>query len=94
MPELALLHNKYKNKGLNIIGIAERSERKAAQKFIQEKNIKYQILFDKEEEVANNYGVFGLPATFIFNARGKRIKTFDGFTEPKEIEKFIASYLQ
>lgn len=94
MPGLSQLHNKYKDKGLNVIGIAERSDTETAKKFIQAKNINYEILFDKGEKVANKYGVFGLPATYIFNAQRKKIKTFDGYTEPKEIEALIASYLK
>ena len=94
MPELELLYNKYKEKGLRIIGIAERSDVQSVKKFIQDKKIHYEIVIDEEEKVANEYGVFGLPTTYVFNAKGEKITTFDGYTEPKEIEAIIVSHLK
>lgn len=93
MPELQALYNKYKDKNIEIIGIAERSQIEDIKKFITNKGITYLILLDNSEDVANKYGVFGLPATYIFSSTGELIKSFDGYIEPEEIEKVILPYL-
>jgi cytochrome c-type biogenesis protein len=93
MPELAKLYYKYSSQGLRIIGIAERSKPTAVKKFIEEKQIGYTIVFDEGEKIAERYGVFGLPATFIFDEKGNRIRTIDGYIEPKELDVLIASLI-
>jgi len=91
MPELQSLYEKYQEKGVVIIGVAERSQPDEVKEFIKEKKISYLILLDSSEEVANKYGVFGLPKTFIFNSNIELITSFDGYVEREEIEKVILS---
>jgi len=91
MPELQSLYEKYQEKGVVIIGVAERSQPDEVKEFIKEKKISYLILLDSSEEVANKYGVFGLPKTFIFNSNIELITSFDGYVEREEIEKIILS---
>lgn len=93
MPELESIYKKYKNKGVQIIGIAERSNIADIKKFIQDKKITYSILIDQNEKVADNYKIIGLPATFILNYKGENLALYDGYTPPEKLENLILQHL-
>lgn len=93
IPELELIYNKYKSKGVQIIGIAEKSNISDIKKFIQDKKITYNILIDENEKIADNYKVIGLPATFVLNNKGENLASYDGYTPPEKLENLILKNL-
>lgn len=71
MPDLDALYKRFKDKGLVILAISD-EEAKVVQPFIAtEQKVTYPILLDPEGKVNKQFGVDGIPKTFIYNRAGK-----------------------
>lgn len=71
MPSIENLYRKFKDKGLVIIGVSVDNSEKAVRSFIRERGITFPILLDKEKEVSfGDYGIIGLPVTFLIDRKG------------------------
>lgn len=71
MPSLENLYRNLKDKGLVIIGVSVDSPEKTVQSFVKERGITFPILLDKRKEVSfDDYGVIGLPVTFLIDKKG------------------------
>lgn len=71
MPSLENLYRNLKDKGLVIIGVSVDSSEKTVQSFVKERGITFPILLDKRKEVSfDDYGVIGLPVTFLIDKKG------------------------
>ena len=97
MPKINSVHEKYKDKGVKVIGISVDSPRNQAKvkPLAQSLKITYPILLDSNEELLQEFNVSVLPTLVILNAEGKVVFTHEGFTPgdekllEKEIEKLL-----
>lgn len=97
IPELVRIQEKYRNKGLIVLGVSmdtlAQADERQLNKFIAKFNIQYQVMRD-DGSVSSKY--FGnspapIPTMHIINKEGKIIKTIVGF-QPGEAEKLIESF--
>lgn len=72
MPDLNALYNQFKKQGLVILALSD-EERKTVEPFIQEKRYAYPILPDPGGKVAKDFGVDGIPKTFVYDRTGKMV---------------------
>jgi len=72
---------------LTILGIDVQESRERVQAFAQKQKIQYPILLDEEGEVAQQYGLVGIPAAILLAKGGKVI--YYGFALPRNIERLI-----
>lgn len=70
MKSIEPIYEKYRSKGLVILALNVRQDRKTAAAFINKLGISYDVLLDEEGETARNYGVIGLPTTFFIDQKG------------------------
>ena len=70
MPGIEKVYNKYKDKGLVILAVNIGQERDAVVKFGNGIKISYPVLLDPDTVVTKQYGVIGLPTTFIIDRNG------------------------
>lgn len=71
MPSLENLYRNLKGKGLVVIGVSVDNSEKTVHSFVKEKGITFPILLDKGKEVSfDDYGVIGLPVTFLIDKKG------------------------
>ncbi|MCS7228086.1 MAG: TlpA family protein disulfide reductase [Endomicrobia bacterium] len=89
IPKLNTLYEKYKEKGLEIIGINIKEPEKIVKKFVEEHKIKYNIALDKDGSIASYYKIKGIPTNFVINFSGEII--FAAHILPKE--DFIINHL-
>jgi len=95
LPVLQSLNDKYKNRGLHIIGINPVDKNKDDLKtFLEKRGISYKVLTDAEE-AANNYRVSAYPTLFLIDKKGKIVFVHSGFSETmkEELEKIIEKNL-
>jgi len=76
------LHGKYKDRGLAIVSVNIRESKNTVSKFTSSKGINYIVLLDQKAEVADMYGIRGIPTNFIINLKGEVI--FKGHELPDE----------
>ena len=99
IPHLVSLYDKYKDKGLVILGIAISSgnDKKIKEK-VKEWGIDYPVINgDEFPSVGRNFWeVRAIPNSYIINQEGKFFKNYVGFstTTPIELEKDIKTLLK
>lgn len=94
-PILQSLNQKYKSKGLTVIGIDPFDKGSDdIKKFITKRGITYKILLD-DKDVANSYNVTGYPTIYLIDKTGKIIYANSGFNEGFEnkLEELIKNNL-
>jgi thiol-disulfide isomerase/thioredoxin len=91
MPFLERTWKEYKDKGVIFLGINVLDEEKSAKDIINILNISYTNLKDSSGEVANNYGVVGLPVTIFIDKEGRIFrKNYGPFLDEKGEKSFIS----
>ena len=96
LPGLQKLHEKYKDKGLNVIGIDpfDSIEKDDIANCLKKRGVTYTILLGGND-VANAYNVSGYPTIYLIDKKGKIIATTPGYSENMEdrLEEIILEYL-
>lgn len=93
MKDIEPIYQKYKDKGLVILAINVRQDQKTAAAFLSDMNISYDVLLDEEGEVARDYGVAGLPTTFVIDRNGNLHTRILGESTPEVFETIIKELL-
>ena len=70
MPNIIAVYNKYKNGGLQVLGIAVWEDPETSLKVIAEKNIPFTQILGVSEEITNIYGINAVPHTILFAPDG------------------------
>lgn len=70
IPNLAEIHNKYKEKGLVVLGIATWDKTANIIKAVKELNITWPQLLDTQEKAMELYGINGIPHIILFGPDG------------------------
>ncbi|HEY7165138.1 MAG TPA: TlpA disulfide reductase family protein [Candidatus Binatia bacterium] len=71
MPAMEKLYQEYKDKNFVVFAINVKDRKQEALAFLKELKLTYPVAFDPEAEVAALYGAWGLPTTYIINAKGE-----------------------
>jgi peroxiredoxin len=64
------LYQNYREHGFVILGVNLKDDKKSAVSFVKELKITFPIAFDPNGEVGLLYGAWGLPATYLIDAKG------------------------
>ena len=73
--------------GLQIVGIDVQESPERVRVFTEKKKFQYPVLLDEEGEVAEQYGLVGIPASVLIAQGGKII--YYGFSLPQNVEQLI-----
>lgn len=94
MPNLQALHDKYGDKGLQVIGISVHDGPGKAEKFIEKKGFSYQFLV-QGEEVAKAYKIDTYPTLYLVDQKGKIIHAEKGVREGaiEKLDQLIKEYV-
>lgn len=74
MPKLKRAYEKYRGRGLEIIGVCLDDDESEFRKFVEENDIQWPQIFDGKSwsgDLVKLFGVEGLPAMFFFNRKGE-----------------------
>ncbi len=91
LPELINLNNKYKSRGLKIIGISLDMEPMALQPLIDRVRVNFPVYWINEG-VAKKYNIYAVPM-FFFVKHGKIVEKIIGNRPEKYLDKKIADFL-
>jgi len=72
MPDLNALYGEFKDRGLVILAISDEDSAKVAP-FIQERGINYPVLLDPGDVVNKEFGIEGIPKSFVYDRDGKLV---------------------
>ena len=92
LPVLLNLYEKYKSKGLSIIGVAMDYNAQNVNKFLKNSDINYPIYLGNED-IAYIYKVKAVPTMHIYDRSGNLLKTHAGFISECELSQIIEDVL-
>jgi peroxiredoxin len=95
-PAMNRLYNKYKGKGLVIVGVSMDGNKKAAQGFLKGAPVDFINVSDPDLKVSRKkYKVFSQPMTFLIDKNGKLVKKYFGEVDwmNDEVQREIAGLL-
>lgn len=97
-PKLNVLHEKYKERGLTILGINEDGPRSRAKikPFVNSLGIKFEILIDPNNEIMQRLNLQSLPTSMLISPDGNIVSTFVGAraSDYKDLEADMLELLQ
>jgi peroxiredoxin len=72
IPELRVLHERYRSRGLELIGVSvdAQGNEDGIREFMKEFGMTYPIWHDPDERVTTQFLVVGVPATFLIDRTG------------------------
>ena len=95
IPDFIKLYNKYKDKGLVVIGISlDRGGVEGVKRFCQSKGVNYPIVMANYEVTKNYGGIRFIPTTFVIDENGNIVKKFVGSTSMNTFENEIKKLLK
>ena len=71
MPSMEKLYNEFKGDGLEILAINLGETAPVIKEFIEEYNLSFPVLLDKDNSVAMIYGARSIPTTYLIGRDGK-----------------------
>ncbi|MBR5848624.1 MAG: AhpC/TSA family protein [Bacteroidaceae bacterium] len=92
IPNLAEVHNLYKDKGLTVLGVFVSDDIKNLEPTMKEENITWAQIVDDERKALQRYGVSGIPAIILIGPDGtilERGNAMRGENIKKNIEKYL-----
>lgn len=79
MPFMESLYKAFKDKGLVVLAVSVDRSEKEVKAFVSDKKLTFKVLMDKDKEVSfDQYGVIGLPTTFLIDKKGVIAEKFIG----------------
>lgn len=99
MPTLQSLHEKYADKGLQIIGLNpfdyKKKDSKLFVEFIERRSVTYPLAFIERAVADTDYRVSGYPTFYLISSDGKIVHSQVGFSENlhAEVENIVSQYL-
>ena len=70
MPAMQASFDKLRNKGLVVLAINELEDDATVREHIKQHGYTYPVLMDRDNKVANQFGVFGLPVSVFVDEKG------------------------
>lgn len=86
IPWLNQMRSRYGAQGLVIIGINVDAERSDADRFLRDVPIEFQVLYDPQGKLAQQFHLQGMPSTFVYGRDGKLAHTLLGYREARRAE--------
>jgi thiol-disulfide isomerase/thioredoxin len=86
LPWLDGMQRKYADDGLVIIGVNEDNTSEAAEAFLQDVPVHFEIVLDLAGDIAREYDLIAMPSTYVFGRDGKLASRQLGFKTSKQDE--------
>ncbi len=93
-PILAKAAETYAVRGVTFLGINVWDSDADARAFLDRYDVRYQNAPDSEGKITINYGVTGLPETFLITREGTLLKKWAGPLTSSQLQQFIEEALQ
>lgn len=94
VPHLVRLQSKYRDQGLQIVGLSlDAGGASVVKPFAEEHDVNYTMLIATDETAKAYGGVAMIPTTFVVDRSGVVVKRFIGYTAPEAFEEAILPLL-
>lgn len=94
IPGFINVYNKYKRRGLEIIGVSlDTAGPDVVAEFVKKYSINYPVALDKAATAQKYGGVTGIPTTFIVDRQGRIAKRHVGYMDQTAFEQMLSPFL-
>ena len=94
IPDFVKLQSKYKDKGLEIVGLSlDADGASAVGPFLKEHQVNYTMLLANDDTAKSFGGILGIPTTFIIDRQGRIVQKYIGVMPAKTFEEAIQPLL-
>jgi len=73
MPVLEKLHREFAKQGLSIVGVNFQEDKETVGRYAHDLGLTFPLVLDPKGVIGTEYGVFGLPATFVVARDGRAV---------------------
>lgn len=96
IPGFINLYKKYKERGVEIIGVSvDKGGKKVVAQFAENYNINYPLLIGENKQIMKVFGpIRGIPTTFLIDPDGVIVDKYVGFHSEKKFEEEILKLLK
>ena len=88
-PGMERIWKKYKNDCVLLIGINVQDSLEDTESYVDEFKITFPIVMDMDGSTSIDYGVTGLPVTFLLNSEGRIVDRWVGAISERRLESWI-----
>ncbi len=96
MPSMEKLYQEFKGQGLEVVAINFMEQEEPVLEFLKENGFTFTVLMDKKGEIAREYGVHGLPVTYLMDRNGRLMARSMGYKDwyKPETRELISTLLK
>jgi len=80
IPELIRLQSEYGKRGFTVLGVDVGESPTKVSSFINKMGINYPVALDRDQKVAAEYGLVGIPTSYLVSSEGKIIGEYHAAT--------------
>jgi cytochrome c biogenesis protein CcmG/thiol:disulfide interchange protein DsbE len=92
-PIVNALSQRFKDKGLVVIGVNTSDAEGLAARYAAKKNLSFPIVYDADNTIANKYRVDNLPTLIVISKDGKMVAVRHGVTSDADLERLVRQVL-
>ena len=74
---------------LEVVAISMRESKQTVQEYIEDNQVNFKVLLDKNGKVAQDYWVTGTPSHFLINKEGKIVTVQPGYASKKDLNGLL-----
>lgn len=94
IPSLMKLQDKYRDKGLVVLGVSmDEGGRTMVGNFLEKQGVKYPVIIGDGSLAKGFGGVIGVPASFLVDRKGELVRRYDGFATEEELRQELEKLL-
>lgn len=84
---------RYRDRGLVVVGVNTSDEAGLAERFVKKKNLSFPIVFDEGNTIAKSFNVANLPTLVVIDKEGKVIAIRQGVTSDAALDDLVKRVL-
>ncbi|HEV8538509.1 MAG TPA: TlpA disulfide reductase family protein [Bacteroidota bacterium] len=91
-PGFVTLYKQYKDRGFEILSVAINTNENDVRTFIEKYGVQFPVGIS--DDVANQYGTYGIPDNYLFKPDGSLVKRFVGYTKEDVLRPLLEDALK
>lgn len=92
-PVLVEAYGRYAAAGIQFVGINVGEDPALVARYVEEANMPYPVLLDRQQQVAHAYGVRGFPTAYFLDTQGRIVARHIGVLSPELLERYLQPLL-
>lgn len=92
-PIVSAIAERYKDRGLAVVGVNTSDEDGLAEAFVRKKGLVFPVVYDEGSAIAKQYGVSSLPTLIVVSKTGKVVAIRRGITSDSALDELVRRHL-